>query len=105
MIRKQIYITEENEAFLKQLASQRGVNEAEIVREALEQMRENIAETDRRTAAWADIEAAIAEINAAGDGKGSAYTWKRDDAYEDSRLEWQPLKVAEDATEYRAEGS
>lgn len=37
MIRKQFYITEEQEKYLKEQTKQKGVREAEIVRRALDQ--------------------------------------------------------------------
>ena len=36
MVRKQIYITKRQDALLKRLAKQRGVSEAEVIRQALE---------------------------------------------------------------------
>ena len=37
MVRKQLYITEQQEQYLKDQAKQKGVKEAEVVRRALDQ--------------------------------------------------------------------
>lgn len=38
MVRKQLYLKKEQDALLKYLAKQRGISEAEVVREALERL-------------------------------------------------------------------
>lgn len=104
MIRKQIYITAEQDRFVKELAAARGLNEADVIREALDEMKTEIAEREKRVSAWAAIEAVIKDIAAAGAGGAQAYTWKREDVYDDRRYAGE-LRVAEETQEYRAGGS
>lgn len=50
MIRKQIYIDAANEKFLKQRASELGVTEAEVVRQALTEAERQVMSASRREA-------------------------------------------------------
>ena len=80
MVRKQLYIDDEQEAALKRLASDRGVTEAELVRDALARYLDDVerAEAD---AAWERIMAFSRERAALGPAPGKR-DWTREDIYD-----------------------
>lgn len=82
MVRKQIYIHRRHADWLVRLAAARGISEAEVVRQAIEHevtgTRASHAPSGRQ--AW---QAALAfALGRTSEGAGSAYQWRRDDAYE-----------------------
>ncbi len=79
MIRKQVYITPEQEAFLKRRSRELGVTEAELIRRAIDAFLDEFVELPGSDAANATIyvmeeRARIAEAQAARD-------WTREDLY------------------------
>lgn len=74
MIRKQIYLTDQLNRRLQRLAEERGVPQAEIIREGLEQY---IAQTANQDQQWDDLirEMKQSELREIG--------WNREQAYED----------------------
>lgn len=89
MVRKQIYIERRQEALLKRAAKQRGMSEAEIIRQALE--RELAAGSIRKRMegdAFARAHKFIVARRARGLVNVQPYRWRREDAYEE-RLDRQ----------------
>lgn len=83
MIRKQIYIQKRQATQLKRMAKARGVSEAEIIREALDQKisggvtHSSPADPDALEKLF---QSALARRALPG---GEPYKWNRDDAYEE----------------------
>ena len=80
MVRKQLYIDDEQEAALKRYAKERGVTEAELVRDALDRYLTEIAR-EEGDAAWARIMAFSEERAAMGSVPGKR-DWTRDEIYD-----------------------
>jgi hypothetical protein len=83
MIRKQIYIGKRQQALLRRLAKARGVSEAEIIRQALDQQMTGAATQPLPSdpEAWERARAFMLELQARGPLPGQRRTWKREDAY------------------------
>jgi len=90
MIRKQVYIEARHDRMLKRRASQRGVTEAELIREALDGV-EVGAVVRRREPDAAAARKAIAfmrSLSASRGGSPSDRKWSRDSLYEDRIGRW-----------------
>jgi predicted DNA-binding protein len=84
MVRKQIYLTPEQDEKLKRLARKRGVTEADVVRGAIDKVEaEEEAEELRRRKAADEFIAHMRRHAATHLGKTDK--WTRDDAYDDER--------------------
>ncbi len=82
MVRKQIYLYKQQEAMLKRVAEARGVSEAEVIRQALEQALSAGIENATQTAKLPlDEFIELARSNKKRTGK--PYKWNRRDAYEE----------------------
>ncbi len=84
MIRKQIYIQRRQQLLLKRLARRRGVSEAEIIRQAIDQQAQSAASRclpPDPQALEAVIQFAIERRRASAGAK--PYQWKREDAYDE----------------------
>jgi len=90
MIRKQVYIEPLQERMLKRRAKQRGVTEAEIIREALDQAgvkpltRRRDVDIDAARQALAFMRSLAARENRSPKGR----TWTRESLYEDRIGRW-----------------
>lgn len=90
MIRKEIYIDERQEQTIERLARERGVTEAEIVREAIE----NLETPQSQSGKIPDPEAArrlfetIEEIAAKRVGSARRPRWTRESLYEERMSRW-----------------
>jgi hypothetical protein len=84
MVRKQVYITKEQDAELKRLSRELGMTEAEVVRCGIELVacQERSVEAKRREAA--DRIIALLKERAAT-VPGTTVKWRREDAYDDER--------------------
>ncbi len=85
MMRKQIYIQKRQQILLKRLAKARGVSEAEIIRQAID---EHTGSTTLRTPpsdpmAWQKAYQFMLDLQAQGPVPGQRRQWKREDAYEE----------------------
>lgn len=85
MVRKQIYIEKKHDQQLKRLAKARGVSEAEVIRDALDQQ---LAQTSHRSispddAAWAIALSKMRELHALGPIGQPGRRWTREELYED----------------------
>ena len=89
MIRKQVYIEERHDRLLKHRAKQRGVTEAEIIREALDRVetvpRGPIADPAAGRKALAFMRSLAKRKRRAPAGR----TWTRESLYEDRIGRWQ----------------
>ena len=88
MIRKQVYLDQRHERMLKRRARQRGVTEAEIIREALDRVEVGTSRVSRRSSSLAPAAGpkalAFMRSLAARRPKGPAgRTWTREALYED----------------------
>jgi len=84
MIRKQVYIERRQQAILRRIARARGVSEAEVVRQAIEQHES----AGRRVArpnpeAWDKIRRFMLVLQSRGPVPGKTRNWKREDLYEE----------------------
>lgn len=80
MVRKQIYLAPHQEALLKRLARERGVAEAEIIRQAVEQI-EAWAPFRPDRKAW-ERERGFLECLVQQGPVAGGRTWRREDLYE-----------------------
>jgi hypothetical protein len=84
MVRKQIYLPRKQDQILKRLARQRGISEAEVIRQALERDEKAVIAPVRNGAAgWEDVLRFVRERQAAYTGKGKPVRWNRQDLYEE----------------------
>lgn len=90
MIRKQIYLPKRQNLLLKRLAKERGVSEAEVIRQALEREAQGGVPFIR------DSKKALEEIFAIADGLsnrpelklGKPVRWRRAELYEERENRW-----------------
>ena len=86
MIRKQIYIDADNERFLKRRASELGVTEAEVVRQALDEAEDRAASAIREEA-LRDLLAYIREHRMPKeplpDGTDTGWVFNREELYDE----------------------
>ncbi len=90
MVRKQFYIHKRQDALLKRLAKQRGVSEAEIIRQALE--REGEAPTPVLRDSKKALDEIIAYVRSLRDRPefmaGEPYKFNREEIYEERESRW-----------------
>ena len=86
MVRKQVYITKEQDEELKSLAAQYGVTEAEIIRRGIVAVkRDSEGARARRLEAWTEIKAIMDQHIATRPLGSGIKKVKREDAYDDER--------------------
>ena len=93
MVRKQIYLPRRQNQVLKRLAKQRGVSEAEVIRQALEREAQTTsypAHADED--GWKRIHQFIKERQAAYSGVGKPVAWDREELYEDRGGPQSPME-------------
>jgi hypothetical protein len=85
MVRKQIYISREEDAVVKRLAAELGVSEAGVIRLALDQLDASREQEARRTKAWEELEAFMDERSKLEPPPGGWPEWKfnREEIYEE----------------------
>ncbi len=81
MIRKQIYLEPAQDAQLKQLASDAGVSEAELIRQAIDRQLRTQRPVRRNHSVWRDEQAFVAQWIAEGTSAAER-TWTRDELYD-----------------------
>jgi predicted DNA-binding protein len=81
MVRKQIYISPEQDKMLKRLARQTGKTEAEIIRDSLQEHEQLLKEKKDRMEAWRAIEA-TAEAMKLLPAAAPSRRWKREDLHD-----------------------
>lgn len=86
MVRKQLYISREQDQALKRTARRLGVTEAEVMRRALDVVERELDEVDStRLEAWARIRATMEKYAATRPPGSGIEKWSREDAYDDER--------------------
>jgi len=80
MVRKQVYITKEQDETLKRLAAQLGVTEAEVVRRGVEALVGELMKHSRAGAAE-ELAAMLREREERFPGGGGTTNWNREDLY------------------------
>ena len=89
MVRKQVYLTRRHNLLLKRLAKQRGVSQAEVIRQALEHEAESTTPPRRDSfAAWDEIVRFVEERKTTLAGQGEAVRWKRENLYQEREDRW-----------------
>ncbi len=84
MIRKQIYIQRQQETILKRLSHVRGVSEAELIRQAIDnQVSGKMASIAPDPAAWKEAHEFMLALKAAAPGTDQPRNWRREDLYEE----------------------
>ena len=81
LIRKQFYITKNQEMLLKEKAKELGIAEAELVRQSLNAQLEKIVFSRQPLAVWQKEREFIKELMAKG-YENSERKWKRDELYD-----------------------
>ena len=81
-IRKQFYITLEQEARLKQKAEKMGITQAELVREALDSHTYTVDYNKRNIEKWQEELEFIKNEMLQKEGSRKKQTWKREDLYD-----------------------
>ena len=84
MIRKQLYMPEDQDQFLKLKSQELSITEAEVVREALEMYQAYGSDTVLDHSAWLTEREFLLKLSAAREtaSEPSSRTWKREDLYE-----------------------
>jgi hypothetical protein len=82
MVRKQVYITKEQDEELKRLAAEEGVTEAELIRRGVDLVTENADELDRQEA-WKQVLEMIEERAKRFPKGGSTVKFDREEVYEE----------------------
>ena len=88
MVRKQVYIPRKQNQLLKRLARQRGVSEAEVIRQALAREAEIIAPANDSVKALARMLAFAEERKTQFAGQGEPFRWNREELYAEREKRW-----------------
>lgn len=90
MVRKQIYLPQRQNLMLKRLAKERGVSEAEVIRQALDREAQSAAPVVRDSKKALEEIFAIAEALSARPelSQGKPVRWKREELYEERENRW-----------------
>ena len=84
MIRKQIYLPRRQNQLIKRLAKQRGISEAEVIRQALEHTENtHTYPVHENAVGWGEILRFVKERQAMYAGQGKPVQWNRQDLYEE----------------------
>jgi hypothetical protein len=84
MVRKQIYLPKRQNQFIKRVARQRGISQAEVIRQALDRDEKAIPYPVREDAAgWEEILRFVKERQAEYTGQGKPVQWNRQELYEE----------------------
>jgi hypothetical protein len=85
MIRKQVYLEPRQDAQVKRLAAELKTTEADVIREAIDTLLDEVARQRRAQQAWEEA-LAFMEARYAQGSVSAERTWTRDELYEE-RLE------------------
>ena len=88
MVRKQIYIPKRQDALLKRIARQRGVSEAEVIRQALEREAGLPSPLQNGKDAFARMQAFSDDRKIKFAGKGEPLIWNREALYDERETRW-----------------
>ena len=94
MIRKQIYLPRRHNLTLKRLAKQRGISEAEVIRQALEREAAlSVPAVHNSRKALEKIFAYVESLRKRPEFmRGKSYTFNRDEVYEERESRWMKPK-------------
>jgi len=97
MVRKQIYISRRQQELLKTLSKERGISEAEIIRQAIDRESANaMPKTDLgRREAWEKTYQFMLSLRERTEQFSEPYHWNREEIYEErlSRFDRPPGEV------------
>lgn len=82
LVRKQVYITRDQDKLLKKKADEMGVTEAELVREALDSQADKIPYPHRAAEKWQEELRFIRDRISIKQDSHDRRTWKREDLYD-----------------------
>ena len=82
MVRKQVYITAEQESAIKELSARTGVKEAAIIREGIELALSDERVLERRVAAFERAETVAEQVLALGPVDRKGRGWSRGELYD-----------------------
>ena len=89
MVRKQIYLQKRQDALLKQLSKERGLSQAEIIRQAIEREAAGVpaqpAEAGR--SAWQELVTFLEARQRTGTSR-QTYPWDREEIYSERESRW-----------------
>lgn len=90
MVRKQIYLPRKQNSLLKRLAKERGVSEAEVIRQALEREVQSAAPVFRESKqALYEIVAFARSLRERSElMEGEPYQWDRGELYQERQERW-----------------
>lgn len=89
MVRKQIYLPRRQNLTLRRLAKERGISEAEVIRQALEREAEvNTPGVRVTTEAWAEILKFVHERWVTAAATGKPVQWNRQELYDERESRW-----------------
>jgi hypothetical protein len=90
MVRKQIYLPRRQNLLLKRLAKERGVSEAEVIRQALEREVQSTAPVVRESKKALEEIFAIAEALSTRPelAQGKPVRWNREELYDERESRW-----------------
>jgi hypothetical protein len=80
-VRKQIYIEPHQDTFLKRIADEAGISEAEFIRQAIDHQAQLFRPSKTDLTAWANEKAFITDLIEQGPIIGGR-TWQREELYE-----------------------
>jgi len=97
MIRKQVYLLRQQNLILRRLAKQRGVSEAEVIRQALEREAESVAPVQSGEKALAHMLAFSKQRKEKYGGRGKPFEWNRGEIYQERESRWFKARKKIDA--------
>ena len=83
MVRKQVYIGLDQEHFLKRRASELGITEADLIRQAVDLLAQTPATHSFDPDAWADEEAMLDRRARVAHERSTAWRFRRDEMYQE----------------------
>jgi hypothetical protein len=92
MVRKQIYISKRQQALLRRLSKQRGLSEAEIIRQAIDREAANSAPqpVSNDEDSWQQVVGFMRSLRERADQFSEPYGWNREQLYEDRLNHFAP---------------
>jgi Arc/MetJ-type ribon-helix-helix transcriptional regulator len=89
MVRKQIYIPRRQDVLLKRLSETRGVSEAEVIRQAIEnEISREMPSDALDTKSALDLIMEFVDQRIAAAEPGEPYRWNREEIYEERAARW-----------------
>jgi len=104
MVRKQIYISRRQQALLKRLSQQRGLSEAEIIRQALDREASNVAPRIELTSqqAWDKAYRFMLSMSDRAGQFHQPYEWNRAELYEERLSRYTVQEKPDPDAEYHS---